>query len=57
MILVVDASSMATSVSALIMGYMHYDREVKIKGVILNKAGNKKTLCPFERMHNKRFRY
>jgi len=41
-ILVVDASSMATSVSALIMGYMHYDREVKIKGVILNKAGNKK---------------
>ncbi|EGD50139.1 cobyrinic acid a,c-diamide synthase [Thermoanaerobacter ethanolicus JW 200] len=31
-ILVVDASSMATSVSALIMGYMHYDREVKLKG-------------------------
>ncbi len=41
-ILVVDASSMATSVSALIMGYMHYDREVKIKGVILNKVGSEK---------------
>lgn len=41
-ILVVDASSMATSVSALIMGYMHYDRNVNIAGVILNRVGSEK---------------
>ncbi|MGB9679153.1 MAG: cobyrinate a,c-diamide synthase [Thermoanaerobacteraceae bacterium] len=39
-ILVVDASSMAASVSALIMGYINYDKKVNIIGVILNKVGS-----------------
>lgn len=38
-ILVVDASEMAASVSAMVMGYINYDKDVNIKGVILNKAG------------------
>lgn len=41
-VLIVDASSMAASVSALIMGYMNYDKDVKIKGVILNKVGSER---------------
>jgi cobyrinic acid a,c-diamide synthase len=41
-VLVVDASSMAASVSALIMGYIHYDKEVDVRGVILNKVGNER---------------
>ncbi|AGB19914.1 cobyrinate a,c-diamide synthase [Thermoanaerobacterium thermosaccharolyticum] len=41
-ILVVDASGMAASVSALIKGYIDYDRDVKIIGVILNKVGSDK---------------
>ncbi|MGF7400421.1 cobyrinic acid a,c-diamide synthase [Thermohydrogenium kirishiense] len=41
-ILVVDASGMAASVSALIKGYIEYDRDVKIAGVIFNRVGGEK---------------
>jgi len=41
-VLVVDASSMAASVSALIMGYIYYDKDVDIRGVILNKVGSER---------------
>lgn len=41
-ILVVDASGMAASVSALIKGYIEYDRDVKIAGVIFNRVGDEK---------------
>ncbi|QSZ28339.1 cobyrinate a,c-diamide synthase [Aceticella autotrophica] len=36
-ILVVDGSSIAASISAIVLGYMKYDRDVNIIGVILNK--------------------
>jgi cobyrinic acid a,c-diamide synthase len=36
-ILVVDGSSMAASISAIVLGYIKYDRDVNIIGVILNK--------------------
>lgn len=41
-ILVVDAGAMAASVSAMVMGYVHYDRDVNIAGVILNRVGSEK---------------
>ncbi|ADL69739.1 cobyrinic acid a,c-diamide synthase [Thermoanaerobacterium thermosaccharolyticum DSM 571] len=41
-VLVVDASGMAASVSALIKGYIEYDRDVKIAGVIFNRVGGEK---------------
>lgn len=37
-ILVVDATRMTRSIAALVMGYQHFDPEVHIAGVILNKV-------------------
>ena len=39
-ILVVDASSMARSVSAIIKGYQTFDPEIQIRGVILNRVAS-----------------
>lgn len=41
-ILVFDASSMAASASAMVMGYRDYDQDVKLAGVILNRVGSHK---------------
>jgi cobyrinic acid a,c-diamide synthase len=37
-ILVVDATRMTRSIAAMVMGYQHFDPNVKIVGVILNKV-------------------
>ncbi|GIL19232.1 MAG: cobyrinate a,c-diamide synthase [Candidatus Jettenia caeni] len=37
-ILVMDAKGMSRSAGAVILGYKHFDREVKIQGVILNRV-------------------
>lgn len=37
-LLVVDTTRMTRSVAALVMGYQHFDRDVHIAGVILNKV-------------------
>jgi cobyrinic acid a,c-diamide synthase len=37
-LLVVDCTRMTRSVAALVKGFMEFDREVKIKGVILNRV-------------------
>ncbi len=37
-ILVIDCTRMTRSVAALVQGFMHFDPEVKISGVILNKV-------------------
>ncbi len=39
-ILVVDASSMSLSVAALVNGYLNYDPDVRIGGIILNRVGS-----------------
>ena len=39
-ILVVDCKSMARSVAAIINGYKNFDKNVNLKGVILNKVGS-----------------
>lgn len=39
-ILVVDCTRMTRSAAATVMGYQHFDREINIAGVILNKVGN-----------------
>ncbi|MDI3309952.1 MAG: cobyrinate a,c-diamide synthase [Thermoanaerobacterium sp.] len=41
-ILVVDASGMAASVSALVKGYIEYDKDVSVVGVIFNRVGSEK---------------
>lgn len=41
-ILVVDASGMAASVSALVKGYIEYDKDVNVVGVIFNRVGSEK---------------
>ncbi|MEM2098093.1 MAG: cobyrinate a,c-diamide synthase, partial [Methanothrix sp.] len=41
-ILVVDARSITRSAAALVKGYMDYDRDVQIRGVILNKLGGER---------------
>lgn len=41
-ILVVDARSITRSAAALVKGYMDYDRDVRIRGVILNKLGGER---------------
>ncbi|WP_352420203.1 cobyrinate a,c-diamide synthase [Proteiniborus sp.] len=41
-ILVVEAKAMSTSVAALVMGYMMYDKDVEVKGVIFNKVSSEK---------------
>ncbi|MCL4313069.1 MAG: cobyrinate a,c-diamide synthase [Actinobacteria bacterium] len=40
-VLVVDASSMSTSIAALVQGYAHFHPSVPISGVILNKVAGK----------------
>ncbi|MCL6636229.1 MAG: cobyrinate a,c-diamide synthase [Peptococcaceae bacterium] len=37
-ILVVDTTRMTRSVAAMVMGFQHFDRDVRIAGVILNKV-------------------
>ncbi len=39
-VLVVDASSQSRSVAALVHGFMSWDPEVRVGGVILNKVGS-----------------
>lgn len=39
-VLVVDASSQARSVAALVHGFASFDPEVRLAGVILNKVGS-----------------
>jgi cobyrinic acid a,c-diamide synthase len=41
-IFVVDARSITRSAAALVKGYMDYDPQVQIKGVILNKVGSER---------------
>ncbi len=41
-ILVVDAKGMARSAGAVVLGYLNFDQEVKIAGVILNNIGSTK---------------
>ena len=41
-LLVLDASSMARSAAAVVHGYMTFDREVQIAGVIVNKVGSER---------------
>lgn len=41
-IFVVDARSITRSCAALVKGYMDYDPQVQIKGVILNKVGSER---------------
>lgn len=41
-IFVVDARSITRSAAALVKGYMDFDPEVEIKGVILNKVGSER---------------
>jgi len=40
-ILVVDARGIYTSINALILGYISYDKNVKLEGIILNNVSNK----------------
>ncbi len=40
-VLVVNASSMARSIVPIILGYITFDKKIKIAGVILNKVGSK----------------
>ncbi len=56
-VLVVDASSMARSIAALVMGFTRFDPDLKIAGIIFNKVGSRthvdiikkshKTLCGY----------
>jgi len=39
-ILVVDASSMSRSAGAVVLGYKQFDKNVNLKGVILNRVGS-----------------
>jgi len=41
-IFIVDARSITRSAAALVKGYMDYDPQVQIKGVILNKVGSER---------------
>lgn len=41
-ILVVEGNAMSTSAAALVMGYMMYDKDVDLKGVIFNKVCGEK---------------
>lgn len=41
-LLVVDASAASRSVAALVHGFAHYDPEVRLAGVILNKLGSQR---------------
>ncbi|BEU88023.1 cobyrinate a,c-diamide synthase [Selenomonas sp. TAMA-11512] len=39
-LLVIDAKSMGASAAAIAMGYRDYDREVELRGVLLNRLGS-----------------
>src|SRR5207247_1182258 len=39
-LLVVDASAMSGSVAALVHGFVSFDREVKVAGIVLNRVGS-----------------
>lgn len=39
-VLVVDAAKMSTSVAALVAGFAHFDPDVNVAGVILNRVGS-----------------
>lgn len=39
-VLVVDASAMSGSVAALVHGFVDYDRQVRVAGVVLNRVGS-----------------
>ena len=41
-LLVVDATRMTRSIAAMVMGYQHFDPEVNIVGVVLNKVAKKR---------------
>ncbi len=41
-VLVVDASAASRSVAALVLGFRHYDPEIRLAGVILNKLGSQR---------------
>ncbi len=41
-ILVIDAKSMARSVAPLVYGFLNYDKNLNIKGVIFNQIGSKR---------------
>ncbi len=41
-ILVIDCSFMAQSISALIYGYKNFDKEINLAGVILNRVGSER---------------
>ncbi len=41
-VLVIDCSFMAQSISALICGYKNFDKEINLAGVILNRVGSKR---------------
>lgn len=41
-LLVLDCTRMTRSAAAMVMGYQHFDRDVKIAGVILNKVGSRR---------------
>ncbi|WP_418789919.1 cobyrinate a,c-diamide synthase [Phosphitispora sp. TUW77] len=43
-ILIVDTSSMARSAAALVSGFLNFDPDLKIAGVILNKIGSERHL-------------
>lgn len=40
-ILVADASGMARSIAAMATGYAHFDREVRVAGIIANRVGSR----------------
>jgi cobyrinic acid a,c-diamide synthase len=40
-LLVTDASGMARSIAAMASGYAHFDREVRVAGVIANRVGSR----------------
>ncbi|MCF6155613.1 MAG: cobyrinate a,c-diamide synthase [Candidatus Brocadia sp.] len=41
-ILVMDAKGMSRSAGAIVLGYKHFDKDVKIQGVILNRVGSER---------------
>ncbi|HJU34303.1 MAG TPA: cobyrinate a,c-diamide synthase [Nitrososphaera sp.] len=41
-VLVVDASKGARSIAAIILGFLHFDRELRIAGIILNKVAGER---------------